>query len=105
MMISVSIAWSNRHDRSEEPNSLTDLETAKVFRESRARTVGVESGWLIEASRGIRRMSNFRMSDREIGFLFPPPVDEWLRKNHLARFIVDVVDGMNLESKSGHVVD
>jgi hypothetical protein len=41
-------------------------------------------------------MSNFRMIDRERGYLLPPSVDEWLPEKHLARFIVDVIDGLDL---------
>src|SRR5271155_5257837 len=42
------------------------------------------------------RMSNFRTIDRERGYLLPPSVDEWLPEKHLARFIVDVIDGLDL---------
>jgi len=38
-------------------------------------------------------MSNFRTIDRETGFLLPPSVDEWLPEKHLARFVVEVVEG------------
>jgi hypothetical protein len=38
-------------------------------------------------------MGNFRTIDRETGFLLPPSVDEWLPEEHLARFVVEVVDG------------
>ena len=38
-------------------------------------------------------MSNFRQIDRETGFLMPPSVDEWLPERHLARFIVEVIEG------------
>src|SRR3954471_4815244 len=38
-------------------------------------------------------MSTFRPIDRETGFLLPPSVDEWLPKTHLARFVVEVIDG------------
>ena len=41
-------------------------------------------------------MSNFRPIDRETGFLLPPSVDEWLPKTHLARFVVEVIDGLDL---------
>ena len=41
-------------------------------------------------------MSNFRPSDRETGFLMPPSVDEWLPEQHLARFVVEVVEGLDL---------
>ena len=46
-------------------------------------------------------MSNFRTIDRATGFLLPPSVDEWLPKKHLARFVVDVIDGMDLRALSG----
>ena len=35
-------------------------------------------------------MGNFRLIDRETGFLMPPSVDEWLPQRHLARFVVEV---------------
>src|SRR5437588_10772013 len=46
-------------------------------------------------------MSNFRQVDRETGFLLPPSVDEWLPEKHLARFVVEVIDGMDLRAMSG----
>src|SRR6202047_124747 len=46
-------------------------------------------------------MSNFRSIDRQTGFLPPPSVDEWLPENHLARFVVEVVDGLDLRAMSG----
>ena len=46
-------------------------------------------------------MSNFRQIDRETGFLLPPSVDEWLPERHLARFIVEVISGLDLRSMSG----
>src|ERR1022692_4703370 len=48
-----------------------------------------------------RSMSNFRTIDRQTGFLLPPSVDEWLPEEHLARFVVEVVDGLDLRSMSG----
>jgi transposase len=45
-------------------------------------------------------MSNFRPSDRLTGFLMPPSVDEWLPQRHLARFVVEVVDGLDLSAMS-----
>jgi transposase len=41
-------------------------------------------------------MSNFRPIDRQTGFLLPPSVDEWLPEKHLARFVVEVIDGLDL---------
>jgi len=46
-------------------------------------------------------MSNFRLIDRETGFLLPPSVDEWLPERHLARFVVEVIDGLDLRAMSG----
>src|SRR5882672_9978638 len=43
-------------------------------------------------------MSNFRAIDRETGFLLPPSIDEWLPKQHLARFVVEVIDGLDLSA-------
>ncbi|TCS97793.1 IS1182 family transposase, partial [Aquabacter spiritensis] len=41
-------------------------------------------------------MSNFRQVDRKTGFLLPPSVDEWLPERHLARFVVEVIDQLDL---------
>src|ERR1700734_373906 len=41
-------------------------------------------------------MSNFRAIDRKTGYLLPASVDEWLPEKHLARFIVDVIDDLDL---------
>jgi transposase len=41
-------------------------------------------------------MSNFRPINRNTGFLLPPSVDEWLPERHLARFVVEIVDGLDL---------
>ncbi len=46
-------------------------------------------------------MSNFRMIDRDTGFLMPPSVDEWLPERHLARFVVEVVAGLDLRATAG----
>ncbi len=45
-------------------------------------------------------MSNFRPIDRDIDFLFPPSVNDWLPERHLARFVVEVVDGLDLSAMS-----
>jgi hypothetical protein len=45
-------------------------------------------------------MSNFRTIDRQTGFLLPPSVDEWLPEKHLARFVMEVIDGLNLSAMS-----
>ena len=46
-------------------------------------------------------MSNFRDVDRQTGFLLPPSVDDWLPQRHLARFVVEVIDGLDLRALSG----
>jgi transposase len=46
-------------------------------------------------------MDNFRSIDRQTGYLLPPSVDEWLPEKHLARFIVEVIDGLDLRGMSG----
>jgi len=46
-------------------------------------------------------MTNFRTIDRQTGYLLPPSVDEWLPEKHLARFIVEVIDGLDLGGMSG----
>jgi transposase len=43
-------------------------------------------------------MSNFRPIDRDTGFLLPPSVDEWLPERHMARFVVEVIDGLDLSA-------
>jgi transposase len=45
-------------------------------------------------------MSNFRPTDRLTGYLMPPSVDEWLPQRHLARFVVEVVEGLDLRAMS-----
>src|SRR5260370_19358582 len=46
-------------------------------------------------------MSNFRQVDRQTGFLLPPSVDEWLPERHLARFVVEVIEGLDLRAFIG----
>ena len=45
-------------------------------------------------------MTNFRPTDRLTGFLMPPSIDEWLPQRHLARFVVEVIDGLDLTAMS-----
>ncbi len=45
-------------------------------------------------------MSNFRPTDRLTRYLMPPRVDEWLPQRHLARFVVEVVEGLDLKAMS-----
>ena len=44
-------------------------------------------------------MSNFRPI--QTGFLLPPSVDEWLPEKHLVRFVVEVIDGLDLRVMRG----
>jgi transposase len=44
----------------------------------------------------VESMSNFRPINRDTGFLLPPSVDEWLPQRHLARFVVEVIDGLDV---------
>jgi len=46
-------------------------------------------------------MSNFRANDRATAYLLPPSVDEWLPEKHLARFIAEVIEGLDLGPMSG----
>lgn len=39
---------------------------------------------------------NFRPYNPKQGYLLPPSLDDWLPENHLARFISDAVDSMDL---------
>ena len=41
-------------------------------------------------------MANFRPIDRATPYLLPPSVEDWLPKNHLARFVVDIVDQLDV---------
>ena len=45
-------------------------------------------------------MPNFRPTDRLTSFLMPPSIDEWLPQRHLARFVVEVVDALDLSAMS-----
>jgi len=41
-------------------------------------------------------MSPFRPINRDVDFLLPPSVQEWLPEGHLARYVVEVVEGLDL---------
>ncbi len=43
-------------------------------------------------------MNNFRPINRDTDFLLPPSVDEWLPERHLARFVVEIIDGLDLSA-------
>ena len=42
-------------------------------------------------------MSNFRSIQRNVDFLFPPSMNDWLPEQHLARFIVEIVEQLDLK--------
>lgn len=41
-------------------------------------------------------MSRFRPIDRKTAYLLPPSVDDWLPQDHLARFIVEAIEQLDL---------
>lgn len=46
-------------------------------------------------------MSHFRACDRDTPYLLPPSLDDWLPRDHLARFVADIVDQLNLSALIG----
>jgi len=62
--------------------------------------VGLESGCEFDLLWAVL-MTNFRMIDRDTGFLMPPSVAEWLPERHLARFVVEVIERLDLRGMSG----
>ena len=45
---------------------------------------------------------NFRTCDLEQVFLLPPSLQDWLPENHLARFVAEVVNGLDLSKIYGY---
>jgi transposase len=43
-------------------------------------------------------MSNFIAVDRNTDYLLPPSVNDWLEEDHLARFVVEVIDQLDLSN-------
>ena len=43
-------------------------------------------------------MSNFIVADRQTDYLLPPSVSDWLNEDHLARFVVEVIDQLDLSN-------
>jgi transposase len=41
-------------------------------------------------------MSHFIVTDRKTDYLLPPSLEDWLNEDHLARFVVEVVDQLDL---------
>lgn len=46
-------------------------------------------------------MSRFVPTDRNTAYLLPPSVDEWLPGDHLARFVVEVIEQLDLRELTG----
>lgn len=45
--------------------------------------------------------ANFRLVDRDTAYLLPPSVDDWLPEDHLARFVVEIVDQLDVLALEG----
>jgi transposase len=45
-------------------------------------------------------MNNFRPIDRQTRYLLPPSVEDWLPERHLARFVVEIIDQLDLSAMS-----
>jgi transposase len=43
-------------------------------------------------------MSGFILVDRKTAYLMPPSLEDWLNEDHLARFIVEVIDQLDLSN-------
>jgi len=43
-------------------------------------------------------VSHFIVADRKTDYLLPPSLDDWLNEDHLARFVVEVVDQLDLSN-------
>ena len=43
-------------------------------------------------------MSRFKPIKRDMNYLFPPSMNDWLPEHHLARFIVDIVEQLDLKA-------
>ncbi len=46
-------------------------------------------------------MNKFKPINRDTPYLFPPSLQDWLPQDHLARFVVDIVDRLDLNALSG----
>ena len=42
-------------------------------------------------------MSRFKLIRRSMNYLFPPSMNDWLPEHHLARFIVEIVEQLDLK--------
>lgn len=43
-------------------------------------------------------MTNFIITDRKTDYLLPPSLEDWLNEDHLARFVVEVVDQLDISN-------
>ena len=41
-------------------------------------------------------MSRFKTIKRDLDYMFAPSMNDWLPEHHLARFIVEIVEGLDL---------
>jgi len=46
-------------------------------------------------------MSHFRQCDRETPYLLPPSIEDWLPEEHLAHFVGDIIDQLDLSALIG----
>jgi transposase len=46
-------------------------------------------------------MARFRAVDRATPYLLPPSIEDWLPEDHLARFVVDIVEQLDLSALTG----
>jgi transposase len=46
-------------------------------------------------------MSRFRPIDRKTAYLLPPSMEDWLPQDHLARFILEAIEKLNLSALTG----
>jgi len=89
--------FSNRLSRVSRRRAAGYCPTWRTIRRRRA----VESAYPPGApSPDLRRMSNFRPINRNMDFLMPPSVDDWLPERHLARLVVEIIEGVDLGAMS-----
>jgi hypothetical protein len=43
-------------------------------------------------------MTNFIVTNRKTDYLLPPSLEDWLNEDHLARFVVEVVDQLDISN-------
>lgn len=52
----------------------------------------------MHTEQAIDAMHHFIVADRKTDFLLPPSVEDWLGEDHLARFVVEVIDQLDLSN-------